>query len=84
MAQKPLCGSSVIDLVNIASGYNQYSVSSLLASSRTTRLEFLGRQDPSFLGLDDVDVQGTIPEPATLALLAGGLLLIGGLRRLRA
>ena len=77
-------GTSVIDLVNVAAGYNQYSVPGLLATpGPTTQLEFLGRQDPSFLHLDNVSVtqSGGVPEPATFALLAGGFLLIGGLRR---
>lgn len=74
-------GSSVLDLVNLNSGpYILYTVGNLQATSETTRLAFLGRQDPSYDGLDAVCVSsdgtcGTsaVPEPATLSITAAGL-----------
>jgi hypothetical protein len=60
--------------------YNQYSVTGLLATSTTTRLQFFGRQDPNLnLGVDDISVVQN-PEPSTILLISGGLLLLVGAR----
>ena len=84
-------GVQVLDILNSATGFtfNLFTVSGLVASSgTTTRLEFLGRQDRGFNGLDDVcvdrpggDCAGAtaVPEPTSLVLMASGLL---GLRRM--
>jgi hypothetical protein len=84
---KVLWGGSVVDdlvdgaiVQNNGTTETQYTVLGLTASSTTTRLMFLGRQDPSFDGLDDVDVElaGTAaptgaPEPITLSIFGAGL-----------
>jgi hypothetical protein len=83
-------GNQVADLVNLGSGqtYAQFTVGGLLAAGSTTRLEFVGRQDPAFLQLDDVCVDtpggscasvAAVPEPTSLLLLGSGLV---GIRRL--
>jgi len=86
-----LFGSTVADdLVNVPSGpYIQYSNAvTLTATSTTTRLEFIGRQDPSFNSLDDIDVEGATstvtPEPSAYVLIGSGLALLAGWRRRRA
>ena len=59
-------GNCVFDNTSVNStSYVQYTVNNLVATSATTRLEFLGRQDPSSDGLDDVVVQLTNAAPAT-------------------
>ena len=90
---KVLFGSGVaLDLVNSQIVSNTgtvetlYTVNNLLATSSTTRLMFLGRQDPGYDGLDDVSVVagGAAPEPATWALMLLGVGAAGGaLRRSR-
>lgn len=83
---KVLWGSDVIlDLENAPNAMMGYSVSNLIASSVSTRLMFLGRQDPSFLALTNVDVErsSAAPEPASVGLIAGGIGLVGFLKRMR-
>lgn len=73
-------GSVVLDLTNANTYPTQYSVANLTANSGRTQLTFLGRQDPSFLFLTNVDVEPTCaaaPEPASLGLIFGGLGLAG-------
>ena len=83
-----LFGSTVADnLINVDSGpYIQYSNTvTLTATSTTTRVEFIGRQDPSFNSLDDIDVEGATstvtPEPSAYVLIGSGLALLAGWRR---
>jgi hypothetical protein len=81
-----LWGSDVIlDLVNAPNAMTGYSVSNLVAGSASTRLMFLGRQDPSYLALTNVDVEqsSAAPEPASIGLIAGGIGLVGFLKRMR-
>jgi hypothetical protein len=70
----------VIDVVPVTpqSGYNLYTISGLMATSTSTQLTFLGRQDPSFSNLDDIVVtdNSATPEPSSLGLAAGGLLMV--------
>ena len=70
-------------------GYVNFTINAV-ATSTSMQLEFLGRQDPRELGVDDVcvDLQGgacgsgatSTPEPASLLLMGGGLLGFGILR----
>lgn len=92
MELRALFGSTIaVDLTGIsAGGYIQYANTvTLTASSSTTRLEFLGRQDPAWNSLDDINVEAigqgeTVPEPSGYLLLGSGLALLAGWRRLRA
>ena len=67
----------MLALTNItALGYQQYSTT-VVAGGTGTRLEFLGRNDPSSSRLDDVSLdsapaQNPVPEPATWLLSAAG------------
>jgi len=80
-------GAVAFDYVNYASGTVSYSISGLVASGNSTRLMFLGRQDPSYNYLDNISVVQTgtasVPEPASWALMLGGFGMIGGALRSR-
>jgi hypothetical protein len=74
----------VFDSTDTTNGTNYvvYTVSGLQATSSSTRLEFLGEQDPAQIGLDDVSVNATgVPEPSSFFLLGSGLLGMGALAR---
>ena len=88
-------GASVLDLgpvgtLGVISSYGLYTVLNLSAISSSSTLTFLGRQDPGYDALDNVDVElsgtGGVPEPSTWLLMGGALLplLRAARRRTRA
>ncbi len=82
-------GNTAIDLVNgtlglgqtaPANGYNTYTITGLTASTGSTELNFLGRQDPSFDGLTNITVtdnSSSAPEPASYLMAAIGFIALG-------
>ena len=76
-------GTSVLDLgpggtLGVVPAYTLYTVSNLSATSSSSTLTFLGRQDLYYDALDNVDVElsgtGGVPEPSTWLLMGGALL----------
>lgn len=68
-----LWGDSVVaEYMNVDTG-NQYQMAvipDLIATSASTRLEFLARQDPDVFYLDTISVDSSgVPEPATFLLV---------------
>ncbi|HEV2200289.1 MAG TPA: hypothetical protein VGR73_10750 [Bryobacteraceae bacterium] len=63
------------------SSYSQFTVTNLTASSASTRLEFLGREDPGADSVDDVVVSlsapGGVPVPPSIWLTLLGLACAG-------
>jgi flagellin len=77
-------GATVLDVTDLGTfGYTEYTFTGLTATSSSTSLTFGLRQDPSFLGLDDVSVQASgVPDSTfTASLLGFGLLGLAALRR---
>lgn len=88
---KVLFGNTLVaDLINVPEPADnsliRYSFSNLVATGATTRLTFLGRQDPSYATLDSVSLTqnpavAAVPEPASWAMMIVGFGMIGaGLR----
>ena len=80
-------GGIVQSVVNDTGGqtYEQITIPNLLATGSNTRLQFNGRQDPTWLNLDDVSVGaapapptiGAVPEPSAIMLLATAIAGLG-------
>jgi hypothetical protein len=66
-------GTALLDQTDIPDNGWQLYHFSVLATGASTLLEFGGRNDPTWLSLDDVSVDSA-PEPGTLALLGFGCL----------
>jgi hypothetical protein len=84
-------GSTVLDLgpsgtLGPIDTYQLFSVTGLDATSASTTLTFLGRQDPGWDALDNVDVTpvGATPEPSLSIWAVGAFLAFLWVARLRA
>lgn len=75
--------ATLLDSVDILlQGYREVQLG-FVAGSALTSLQFGFRNDSGALHIDDVTVQA-IPEPSTIALMVGGLAVLGLRRRRRA
>jgi hypothetical protein len=63
-------GPDLVDAPAFVFTTYSYNVS---GNAGANTLQFSFRQDPSYWGLDDVVVQGAVPEPGSLMLLGGGM-----------
>jgi hypothetical protein len=69
--------STVVDFANVSTSgaYAEYT-GTVTATSATSQVEFLGRQDLDFYYVDDVSLTGgttsSVPEPGSLALMLAG------------
>jgi hypothetical protein len=74
--------STVVDFVDVdtSGAYMEYE-GMVTATSTTSKLEFLGRQDLDFYYLDDVSLTAPstspVPEPGFRSLLLGAAILLG-------
>jgi len=79
--------TTAFDQMNLPNTNTTYTINNLLATGDTTRLLFLGRQDPSYDRLDNISVvaavAGAVPEPASWALMLLGFGAIGSALRFR-
>jgi len=75
-------GTLLTSLTNPVAGTSELTFFET-ATSTTTTLAFNFRDDPGFLGLDDVQVNAFVPEPLTLSLFGAGLVGAAALRRRR-
>ncbi len=84
-------GSYTFDITGrsfAAMGWTPYTLAGLVSTTATTRLEFRSTTGGNFYGpaVDAITLApavSAVPEPATLALVAGGLALVGGVARRR-
>ena len=83
-------GTPITAIAGGVLGWETITLPGLLATGSSTDLTFSGYQNPDWNGLDDVSVIetaagtiGTVPEPATWAMLILGFGMMGGLMRAR-
>ncbi len=83
-------GSLVAAITDLTAGtWQPETFSGLLPTGTSTTLEFTGRDDAGVLAIDDIAVNGgtgggsSVPEPASLLLIGGGLLGLGTMLRRR-
>ena len=77
-------GAQVVALTpvpGVAPNYSMYTAT-VTATGTSTDLEFLGRQDPMWMALDDVSVTA-VPLPASIWLMLSGLVGVGAMARKR-
>jgi len=68
---------------NEVQNWTHYTIYNLEAGSASTSLAFSIRNDPSYVGLDNVTVMAAVPEPETYGMLLAGLGLLGWTARRR-
>ena len=74
-------GAPVVSLTNVLAGNYMRYTSHVVASTAATSIAFSFRNDPAFFDLDSVAVVASVPEPSSVALLAGGGLALLCVRR---
>jgi hypothetical protein len=79
-------GTSLVSLTNPNTGSNWTQMTYTATGTGSDTISFSFRDDPGYMGLDNVSVTqnssgGTVPEPSSFLLLGSGVLGLGGVIR---
>ena len=82
-------GVMVAGFTNTVHNWTHFQIDNLVAGDALTTIKFGARNDPNYIRLDnvslvEVDAPVGVPEPASIAIMLGGLGLLAAARRRKA